>query len=267
MPQRPTAVHQGVRHCAPERWALLPAPPAGDALWAGCEGGLVPSGTLSLTLSSRYDPLLVRACRASPLFSARAPQGNDALFGKFSALYDGEKYSKDYKQVREERLQSQKGYIQTVPFKPSNPMKESSGLGGNYGTLSKIASGPSGTEERELQKGDARDVPPNIVTNPGKKGTYGMNKLTIGQGAKGSIGEYTYSSDAYDLQEKQERVARATSHAQRVTEQPWRPANPQRKGGPGVPGCTIGGEYQYIPPRYAKPEPVEKGLLPFKVGL
>lgn len=128
---------------------------------------------------------------------------------------------------------------------------------------------PVSAAETPLKKGDVVERPRNIVTNPSKRGTYGMIKLNIGQAAKGSVGEYTYSSDPYDLQRKKDIRERAESHKLRVTEKPFRPANPTRKGGPGVPGTTLGGaqgvikEYEYIPPDYAKPPPVEKGLTPF----
>ena len=71
--------------------------------------------------------------------SRRTGKGNDATFGKFAPLYAGEKYSQDYKEKRRARLESQKGYVQTAPFRPSNPGKESSGLGGDYGCLSKVS--------------------------------------------------------------------------------------------------------------------------------
>eukprot|EP00793_Prasinoderma_coloniale_P006219 PRCOL_00004695-RA len=201
--------------------------------------------------------------------SRRTGKGNDATFGKFAPLYAGEKYSQDYKEKRRARLESQKGYVQTAPFRPSNPGKESSGLGGDYGCLSKLKTMPVSAAETPLKKGDVVERPRNIVTNPSKRGTYGMIKLNIGQAAKGSVGEYTYSSDPYDLQRKKDIRERAESHKLRVTEKPFRPANPTRKGGPGVPGTTLGGaqgvikEYEYIPPDYAKPPPVEKGLTPF----
>ena len=68
----------------------------------------------------------------------RTGKNNDALFGRFTPLYQGEQYSKDYKEKQQERLESQKDYIQTAPFRPSNPQKASSGLGGYYGCLSKV---------------------------------------------------------------------------------------------------------------------------------
>jgi hypothetical protein len=43
-------------------------------------------------------------------------------------------------------------------------------------------------------------VPLHMVTNPSKKGTYGMRGTTLGEriAAGGAVGEYTYKGDDYD---------------------------------------------------------------------
>lgn len=96
------------------------------------------------------------------------------------------------------------------------------------------------------------------MTNPAKKGTYGYRGTTLGEkgGTHGSVGELPYDGA------RRAEVENATqSIAQRVTDKPFKPANPSKKGGSGVPGRTLGGkgagvcgEYAYIVSPPAKPE-------------
>jgi hypothetical protein len=73
--------------------------------------------------------------------------------------------------VRVEMLTARKARQTTdLPFKPGTPMKKSAGLGDFYGTLGgKVVYKEQGELNARRKKGDFPPLPPNILTNPGKK--------------------------------------------------------------------------------------------------
>lgn len=110
--------------------------------------------------------------------------------------------------------------------------------------------------EAKIKKGEYTSTPPNIYTSPGKRGTFGFNKTTLSerQGAKGVAGEYQYQPDPFDLGIKSVQEYEKEKRAQRISESPFKPSNPSKRGGLGIPGLTLGGkgkgvagEYGYEP--------------------
>ena len=105
-----------------------------------------------------------------------------------------------------------------------------------------------------VEKGFIPDGKPNLYSSPGKKGSYGFIKTTLSEHQRvgGAQGEYQYIADPYNRSKVLEAAARAKVH--RVTDAPFVPSNPPRKGGSGYIKTTIGnkahgiaGEYQYKP--------------------
>lgn len=103
-----------------------------------------------------------------------------------------------------------------------------------------------------MTKGDVRQGKPNLYTSPGKKGSYGFIKTTLSehQGAGGALGEYQYIADPYSHGSS----LVADTKVKNITDAPFVPSNPARKGGSGYVKTTIGnkahgiaGEYQYQP--------------------
>lgn len=102
-------------------------------------------------------------------------------------------------------------------------------------------------------KGDIQAQPRGFYTGPAKRGGYGYNKTTLSerQGFRGVATEYEYQHDPEELQKERRRVEREADVAARQP-QPFRPSNPPKRGGAGVPNITISkgkgvaGEYEYI---------------------
>jgi hypothetical protein len=156
-------------------------------------------------------------------------------------------------QRREKNKQKAKN-VADVPFRPTNPPKSPCGnLGSNYGTVGysdkntkafpeggKILYVPQG-DTKKLSRADVKHEPYNIVTNPIRKGTFGYVNTTIGvpsaagtrRGWKGVTGEYAYLPDPYDSTKIAEREFKKKQPPQ-ISEVPFRPANPPKRGGPGM---------------------------------
>jgi hypothetical protein len=62
-------------------------------------------------------------------------QNNDAMFGKFKSLHEGDKFVDPKKRELQAGLESKKHNAADVPFKPPATTKKSSGLGDYFGTL------------------------------------------------------------------------------------------------------------------------------------
>mmetsp|Transcript_32253 Transcript_32253/g.39039 ORF Transcript_32253/g.39039 Transcript_32253/m.39039 type:complete len:312 (-) Transcript_32253:358-1293(-) len=198
---------------------------------------------------------------------------NDAMFDAFRPLYEGEKYTKTITERAEARETTKKQMASDHPFKPPSPQKRSSGLGNYYGCIGNKQGHFQEFDNKPKQKGDYEVGPRNIVTNPPKKGTFGMNKTTLGekQGVAGSSGEYTYVPHPYDAERKLERELAAKSVEARVVDKPFKPPSPSKFGSAGVPGLTMNGkgpgicgEYAYIENGPTKKEKVEAFEKPFK---
>jgi len=102
--------------------------------------------------------------------------------------------------------------------------------------------------EHKLKREDVKFKPPNIVTAPPKKGSFGTWGTMLGyhKGFKGSAGEYQYQPDPYDA-EHQKAVERAKERKNKEDTAPaaFRPANPPKKGLAGYSGTTMS-KYAYV---------------------
>ena len=147
-----------------------------------------------------------------------------------------------------------KKQIADVPFKPSNAAKSQGGnLGSNFGSVgysdrktpdfpigAKLVYVPHGMPKK-LTKKDIDHEPLNIVTNPPKKGGFGYANYGIGaprdaaarRAWKGVAGEYAYLPDPYDSAKIAEREYRK-KQPKNVSDNPFRPSNPSKIGGPGM---------------------------------
>jgi hypothetical protein len=105
--------------------------------------------------------------------------------------------------------------------------------------------------DKALKKGDVPVGKPNFFTSPGKKGSYGTIKTTLSElkGAGGMHGEYAYAADPYD------RSRTCKGKVSNVTDAPFIPANPPKKGSYGWNKTNIGnkahgtcGEFEYRSP-------------------
>lgn len=153
---------------------------------------------------------------------------NDATFGKFASLYEGDKYVTPKAAQLQAEAESRKLNINDKPFKQVSPMKKSTTPGDWYGTISgKIPYEATNAEPVKLKKGDVPAMPRGIFTSPAKKGTFGMNKFTLSEkvGYKGTQGEYEYLHDPEsDLKRKKKEEMEAHRKAC-TSEQPFKPSN------------------------------------------
>lgn len=199
----------------------------------------------------------------------------DMVFDPIKPLFEGEKYVKTIEEKAAARAARDASKASDKPFKPTNPSKKSTGLGGYAGTLGvKHAHLPDhDTNTLVKKKGDFESGPRNIMTNPPKKGTYGMFKMTLGEkmGVGGACGEYTYKPSPYDEARRIAREEYTKALALKPTDKPFRPPNPAKKGGFGVPGITLGGKGTGVAGeyRYADQGPNPRGVMevlekPFK---
>ena len=223
--------------------------------------------------------------------SARSCKGNDAAFDRLKPLYQKEPFQVSAKEKREARAKAEAGRIQG-PLVPAGMPKKSSGLGGYGGTLGEPFENEDGEPfhgwgtadgdpPKGLRKGDpsTQPKPRNIVTAPGKKGSYGTRGQTLGEkkGAGGSAGEYKYVTTDYDAERKAD-AARAAHGKKLMSGKPdWRPTAPAKRGGAGVTGKTLSGpknlggvcgEYKYKPegpdPKFVPEPPAEYPWAPPK---
>mmetsp|Transcript_5963 Transcript_5963/g.15189 ORF Transcript_5963/g.15189 Transcript_5963/m.15189 type:complete len:321 (-) Transcript_5963:304-1266(-) len=209
--------------------------------------------------SSRFKGLNMKAALR------KTGKADNVCFDKFKPLYEQEKYLLTNEEKEAKRAAMVSAKVTDKPFKPTSKTKVSSGLGNYHGTIGpKYPNLGSGTKD-QLKKGDPalEPAPRQIQTNPSKKGTYGFRGTTLGEriGAGGAVGEYSYKGDEYDGVRKAENAANAAGR-EKMQPAPFRPANPPKKGGAGVPGVTMGGkgkgvcgEYEY---QELGPAPLEK---------
>ena len=104
------------------------------------------------------------------------------------------------------------------------------------------------------KKGDFVGEKTNLYTSPGKKGSYGTTRTTLSErkALGGMQGEYSYQAEPY---ERHRQMAAAEKKAARnVSESPFVPANPGKKGSYGYSKTNVGnrasgvaGEYAYAP--------------------
>lgn len=231
-----------------------------------------------LTIGDKYDKKIDEGSRHTGLNLKAAIQktgkGNDICFDKFKPLYEKEKYALTFEELAAQRASEKGKRAADVPFKPSNPQKKSSGLGNYYGCIGPKVAHLKEIEKTDKKKGDFEVGPRNVVTNPPKKGTYGFKGTTLGEKADkigGAAGEYSYMPEKYDAARVAE-IEAAKASAAKMQGNPFKPANPPKKGGPGVPGRTLNGkgkgvvgEFGYIengPDKKEKAEEIEKPFRP-----
>jgi hypothetical protein len=125
-------------------------------------------------------------------FKVNPPRGgvnNDAMFDKFktlSAPLDTDKgrvskYEDAHLADKKAREESRKAMITTSGFRYSSPGKKATGTGSSYGLFNatKFDEPPKAGKSSEPKKKDPE--PRNILTSPGKKGTYGVPGTTFGK--------------------------------------------------------------------------------------
>jgi hypothetical protein len=109
-----------------------------------------------------------------------------------------------------------------------------------------------GNPEVKAKKGDFPAEKPNLYTSPAKKGTYGYIKTTLSEkhGPGGMHGEYSYAADPYDRAHA--LIVEEKKRAKNVSDLPFRPSNPPKRGTYGYTKTNIGnqatgsnGEYVY----------------------
>jgi len=155
-------------------------------------------------------------------------KNNDATFGKFASLYEGDKYITPKAAQLQAEAESRKLNVIDKPFRIVSPMKKSTTPGDYYGTISgKTPYVATAAEPVKLKKGEVPQMPRGIFTSPSKKGTFGMNKFTLSEkmGYKGVCTEYEYLHDPEsDLKKKKKEEMEAHRKAC-TSEQAFKPSN------------------------------------------
>lgn len=154
-------------------------------------------------------------------------------------LFEGEPYRPSIEDRAAARDEAKKQAASEKPFKPPSGPHKTRGKGDYTGTFGKKYENIGGGLGTKLMKGEVHFEPPNIKTNPAKKGSYGQPWTTLSErkGGKGVVGEYSYQPDPFDAARK-EAAEKARSL---VPDKPFRPANYPRVGGGTVtPGVLFG---------------------------
>lgn len=198
----------------------------------------------------------------------------NAIKGKFSmlnGLFDpqggvGTGVGCMYTTLAKESLKAEKAkrskQVSEEPFRPSNPGKKSGGnLGTHYGAVNYLGNKtspaypigarieyiPQGSVE-PIKKGMVTHETANIMTNPIKKGGFGVPNTTIGCPMAGAerrnwlaSSQYFYAADPYDgaRQKAKDDKKKAPKN---VSENPFRCSSYTIKGGPGKWGGKKAGE-------------------------
>lgn len=183
----------------------------------------------------------------------RRGKNNDATFDKYKPLHVGDKFVDPSRKTLQAANAGKDKRVTDLPFKSPKPAAKSTGMGSYHGTIGgKWQSMPEEIAV-PLQKGDVQEKARGIFTNPPKKGSFGMNKFTLSerQGHKGVAGEYEYLHDPASHHAKQRNEARLAHKKACVTDMPFKPSNPPKKGTYGMINTTISkgqgvaGEYEY----------------------
>lgn len=214
---------------------------------ASSDGGTAPAAEEEAGPQDREHGLNMKAT------VARKGKLNDATFGKFISLYEGDKYVDPLKARLQSEAEKRKRNVTDKPFKAAHTLPKNATPGDYYGTSGKIPYIPP-FDEKAKKKGEITQHPKGIYTSPAKKGTFGMDKFTISQraGHKGVATEYEYQHDPLSLLQEKQRLEREKDQKARVSEKPFKPAAPPKKGGYGVPNTTISkgkgvaGEWEYV---------------------
>lgn len=127
-----------------------------------------------------------------------------------------------------------------------------------------IVSSSSLSRSLSFSQGDFQLGPPNIKTNPAKKGTYGYIMTTLSEraGAEGIAQEYRYVADPYCERKTKQSVQ--DSKDKHVSDNPFRPVSGFKKFKPGMVGRTTGEPYPYVEEGPSKKEPLPPLERPFR---
>mmetsp|Transcript_24220 Transcript_24220/g.52925 ORF Transcript_24220/g.52925 Transcript_24220/m.52925 type:complete len:340 (+) Transcript_24220:316-1335(+) len=184
----------------------------------------------------------------------RTGKNNDATFDKFTSLHEGDKFIDPKRRALLQDQEGRKKNVTDLPFRAASPMKKSACVGDYYGTIEGKVTHEPGTLEVKKKKGEVPQVPKGIYTSPAKKGTFGYNKVTLSErvGYKGVATEYEYQHDPDGLLKARQRQQMEDDRKARVSDLPFKPSNPGKKGTFGVPNTTISkgegiaGEWKYV---------------------
>jgi len=129
--------------------------------------------------------------------------GPDALLSKkFISLSDGDKYVDPGYFDKRNRLERERKKVGPI-FKYSNGPKLACGSGTYFGTFNEKNPPPHLVEYDVTKRGEMPDKAKpqmrNIVTNPPRKGTYGVPNTTLSKGD-----EFKYVSDPYEGEKRRE---------------------------------------------------------------
>eukprot|EP00798_Chlamydomonas_sp_ICE-L_P026042 gene26042-11740_t len=198
---------------------------------------------------------------------------NDAVFNKIEFLHEGDIIDTHTRELIEKRESKNKN-VTEAPFKMTSPMKKSTTPGDYVGTIGKKNPNMATIVETKKLKGEIPEAPRGIFTNPPKKGSFGVNKTTLSErsaGYKGIATEYEYQHDPDEIHTQRRRDAQEANRKANVSDLPFKPSNPPKKGGAGVHNTTISkgkgvaGEWEYITPFDPTPKAPPTHLdAPFK---
>lgn len=218
--------------------------------------GLFSEGTYT-SISDEYDKKTTLDSRYKGRQFGTSPpkkgKTQDVTFQKFEPLFDKEKYHNPDEEEKKYKTLMKSKNITNAAFKPSSPPKRSAGLGNYYGTIgNKYVHEKEYEYKQVVRNNDRPAVPRNILTSPPKRGTFGTPGTTIGvysgkHGGTGVVGEYKYEGEQYDLARRLEQDTKKTMDTKRVTEKPFKPSSPPKKGTYGFPNTTISPAYASIP--------------------
>lgn len=204
----------------------------------------------------------------------RTGKNNDATFDKFEFIHEGDNgYIEPRRKELIDKMEAKKKNVTEMPFKAASPMKHSTTPGDYIGTIGGKVPNMATTVDIKKKKGDYPEVQRGIFTSPAKKGTFGMNKTTLSerQGYKGVATEYEYQHDPEEMHVERRRAAQEAHRKACVSDLPFKPSNPPKRGGPGVPNTTISkgkgvaGEWEYVTPTDPTAKKSEKKIeTPFR---
>jgi len=124
----------------------------------------------------------------------------------FKRVSEGDTYVMPGGNERKARKESWNRCLTTNGFTFSSPTKRRTGLGECTGNFSKFPNWEARGGAEKKTKDDIPPMPkPNILTNPTKKGSYGIPNTTLSKGS-----EYSYLADPYararDLEQEEKRI-------------------------------------------------------------
>jgi len=116
---------------------------------------------------------------------------------------ESDKYADMGSAEKKERSENRKKMITQQGFRYASPGKRGCGTGswvGCFGAQSPMPE-PSASRKGEIPSKKEGKQPKNIMTSPGKKGTYGFNNITLGK-------QLEYKDEPYEERKKQEKADR-----------------------------------------------------------